>query len=150
MIHQRNRLLHLVLCFGCLAFLWMETACRKGEKDPWISFIPRKERVVGKWEVTRFKEDGSNILDNNKMYYYFNRDGSMAIESKPEGGLAAVYHGKWNFTSTNNNSKKRGSIVFVLDDGWSEFYEMIELSNKKMELEAKVNSIKIEIKMEKD
>ena len=51
-----------ILVVSCILSL---ASCRKGEDDPWISFIPREQRLTGKWKLSSYslkEEDIQSVI----------------------------------------------------------------------------------------
>jgi len=48
---MKNLYLFILLGFVCLSL----ASCKRGEDDPWLSFVPREKRLEGKWKLESYR-----------------------------------------------------------------------------------------------
>jgi hypothetical protein len=117
-------------------------ACKKGEKDPAISFRTRKARLCGEWRMI----SGSISLSETAYNENYVLDGSnLTLYTTPTGGVPIIYKGRyilgltikkdgtftfketrsyrsieasgtWRFNSGVGKSKSKEKVLFTIED----------------------------------
>ena len=74
-------------------------SCKKGSKDPFISFIPRKDRLCGNWKVTSgtITYGDPDIQETDNL----NTGGILDVETN-QGGLTGTFC--WTYSINKNGS----------------------------------------------
>ncbi|MES2678934.1 MAG: hypothetical protein V4635_03575 [Bacteroidota bacterium] len=127
------------------AVTFVNSGCKKGEKDPAISLLTRKARVVGEWRMKTGYASYTSMQAKSGVSYYLQFDGSRYTgDVTPTGAAAYIYKGiyslylsfgkdgsftvkeswdgdnlvakgTWNFTSKVGKDKNKEGIIIVLN-----------------------------------
>mgnify|MGYP006103724499 CR=1 FL=1 len=136
------RISNKVLLSGGLATVIGIAGCSKYEDGPAISLLTKKQRLVGDWEVTKFKSGGLNMIDNgSEMDLEFDEDGDFEMKvlstyttTDYYGNSYTTtdldtYSGEWEFSS----DKEEIEIDFDDNSEYDWEIEITRLTNKELE-----------------
>lgn len=78
-------------------------ACKKYEEGPYVSFLPREERISNIWQIEKVSLNGEDITDDYKdnfpeLVYEFNENGT-ARRSFKVLGVTINQTGEWRLQS---------------------------------------------------
>jgi hypothetical protein len=129
----------------CLVFISFFLGCKKGENDPLISPIPRKDRVAGKWKLKSGSatytysyysqtytfsglKQFSNLTTSNSAAYildlHISKKGTFNV-TELNGTHQFNASGTWSFNSGVGKEKAKQKITFFItkvSSGYSDGY----------------------------
>jgi hypothetical protein len=83
------------------AALLIFASCSKLEDGPAISFRSKENRLIGKWRLTKWMEDGVDITASQTngvdIVFQFEENKSLTIDR----GQAEILEGSWNLEENN-------------------------------------------------
>ena len=83
-------------------------SCGKYEEGPGVSFVPKKNRLAGDWDLVETETpNGTVTTDNSSDYVTFEKDGTFKSTT---GNL--TFSGNWEFAS----DKEKLKVTFKFDD----------------------------------
>ncbi len=103
---QKNTLALLFIVFGLITF----TGCSKYEEGPGISLRTKKSRVVGEWQVTTFKINGADYL-NQTYSDVFNCSSGSSFNYTNTGNIKI----EWTFKKDGSSASVVNTASHVLD-----------------------------------
>ena len=127
-----------------LAVMVGMSGCSKYEDGPALSFLTKKQRLSGDWDVTKLRLGGNDIItNNNSIEMEFDDDGDFTMRTTSSytnyyGQISTdvdTRTGEWEFSS----DKEEIEIEF---DNYSSYYdweiEITKLTNKELEGELEI------------
>ena len=103
---QKNTLALLFIVFGLITF----SSCSKYEEGPGISLRTKKSRVVGEWQVTTFKINGADYL-NQTYSDVFNCSSGSSFNYTNTGNIKI----EWTFKKDGSSASVVNTASHVLD-----------------------------------
>jgi hypothetical protein len=88
-----------------LAFLAINSSCKKYDDGPWFSIYSKNERVTGKWFFQRVTEDGVNVTkDYDNQSVELTKSGHLIWVQGYNESYWDTYGpvGTWSFTDNKN------------------------------------------------
>ncbi len=88
------------------------SSCKKGKDDPFFSFLTRKQRLAGDWEMTSgaavftYYQPGKPVIND---YFKFEK-GALTLNETETSGPPTIYTGKYALTLS---FKKDGKFTFT-------------------------------------
>jgi hypothetical protein len=83
------------------AALLFFASCSKLEDGPAISFRSKENRLIGKWKLTKWMEDGVDITSSQTngvdIVFQFEENRSLTIDRGQDG----IFEGSWNLEENN-------------------------------------------------
>jgi hypothetical protein len=125
------------LFYPLIALIVMTSSCRKYPEGPDVSFMPRKERIEGKWvaEVVKYNEIDS-IAAYKGHIWEFTRNYSVILQVGDEKRT-----GIWS-TATSDTE-----FVIEYDDAEVKKYEILKLTMKEFWLRDKKSQVDFHLKL---
>jgi hypothetical protein len=91
----------LILIIVLVSIIGGNAGCKKGDEDPFISFLSRKARICGEWKVTEGRITyGSPDVDEID---YYSEDGKIIVQADHASVTGKYY---WNFEIKKNGTYK--------------------------------------------
>ena len=106
MKQKKNTLALLFIVFGLITF----TGCSKYEEGPGISLRTKKSRVVGEWQVTTFKINGADYL-NQTYSDVFNCSSGSSFTYTNTGNIQT----DWTFSNDGSSTIVVNTASHVID-----------------------------------
>ena len=106
MKQKKNTLALLFIVFGLITF----TGCSKYEEGPGISLRTKKSRVVGEWQVTTFKINGADYL-NQTYSDVFNCSSGSSFTYTNTGNIQT----DWTFSKDGSSTIVVNTASHVID-----------------------------------
>jgi len=111
-------------------FAW--SGCKKYEEGPAFSLRSKKDRVVGKWKVKKYLENGTDqtsSLTSLNFRIEFKKDGKaiQSFSSPTFGTFSEEF--KWEF----DDDKEK--LIFIFNSGGNEYkieYKILRLKHKEL------------------
>ena len=103
---QKNTLALLFIVFGLITF----SSCSKYEEGPGISLRTKKSRVVGEWQVTTFKINGADYL-NQTYSDVFNCSSGSSFTYTNTGNIQT----DWTFSNDGSSTIVVNTASHVID-----------------------------------
>jgi hypothetical protein len=108
-------------------FAW--SGCKKYEEGPVFSLRSKKDRVVGKWKVEKYLENGTDqtsSLTSLNFRIEFKKDGKavQSFSSPTFGTISEEF--KWEF---DDNKEK---LIFIFNSGEKEEFKILRLKHKEL------------------
>jgi len=108
-------------------FAW--SGCKKYEEGPAFSLRSKKDRVVGKWKVAKYLDNGvdeTSSLTAVNFRVEFKKDGK-AVQSFSSAMLGTISEEfKWEF----DDDKEK--IIFIYSNGERDDNEILRLKHKEL------------------
>lgn len=102
------------------------TSCKKYEEGPAFSLRSKKARVVGKWKVEKWIENGNDVTNTVNMFspkYEFKENGDL-IYSIVFLGVTTTETDKWEFSGDKEK-------IILIDSNGREEWQILRLKNKE-------------------
>ena len=121
---QKMKLQRILGIFLITIFIF--SSCRKYEEGPNVSLVSKKERVSGLWQCQTMYNGDQDVTEQYPDYcsscqYAFYKDGN-----------GIFYHKGWNTYFTWKFSIDKEQIIINFQDGVSETWKLLRLTNKEM------------------
>lgn len=129
----------LSLAIGLLA------SCKKYEDGPYVSLIPKKERVANTWIIENAYENGNEVTDNYDQYELFlSKDGDTKLVAiYTFGDFTAEFEtdGTWMF----ENNQETITVDYENNDA-DNSYQILRLQEKSLWVREKGGEIELHLK----
>jgi hypothetical protein len=108
-------------------FAW--SGCKKYEEGPAFSLRSKKDRVVGKWKVEKYLENGTDqtsSLTSLNLRIEFKKDGkAIQSSSSPTSGTFSEEF-RWEFDD------KKEKLIFIFNSGEKNEFKILRLKHKEL------------------
>lgn len=129
-----------------LAGILIVSSCKKYEEGPYVSLIPRAERIANSWRIDRAYDSEGNDISNNYDQY------DLDLFSDNRVRLVATYTaGNFSYSTTTDgiwsliNSDEDLSLD-VDDDEFDQVYKILKLQQDDLWLRDKGNGTELYLK----
>jgi len=118
----------VALLFAVVATTLMPS-CQKGEDDPIISIVSRKDRFTNTWTLTKYEKNGV-VQDLSGATYTYSAYDNGTLSQTIEGSIFGfptrqTKTGTWNFTNNDED-------VNIIIDGDTTIYNLQRLAPKEL------------------
>jgi hypothetical protein len=118
------------------ASFMMVSACKKYPDGPTVSFLPKKERIEGKWVANKVVYNSTDSTSVYKSHVWeFTRNYSVISQ---QGSVKR--NGVWSTTTSDKD------FVIDYDDGGRELYQIRKLTRKEFWIRNKQTQADFQLK----